>query len=114
MIVVTHGTNKFNDYSIFLSGMRTALINLPEGDDTFTIFSAGPVKVNNMALEFLNVANLKARGIKTKLVKIPQYWIKDNYEKIDFLAFYALPKEPIPDIIKSVGEKDVNVQVYRF
>lgn len=116
MIVVVQGTKGFNDYSIFLSGMRSALIHLPDEDKQFTIFSAGPVNINSMAMEFINVTerSLKARGIRTKLVKVPPSWIETNHRDIDLLAYYALPKEPIPDMITRVGNKDVNVQVYRF
>jgi hypothetical protein len=116
MIVVVQGAKGFDDYSIFLSGMRSALINLPDDDKQFTVFSAGPVNINNMAMEFINVTErgLKARGIKSKLVKIPPSWIEQNHHDIDLLAYYTLPKEPIPDMINKVGNKGVNVQVYRF
>lgn len=116
MIVVIQGTKGFSDYSIFLSGMRSALINLADDDKQFTVFSAGPVNINSMAMEFINVTerSLKAKGIKSKLVKIPPSWIEQNHHDIDLLAYYALPKEPIPDMINKVSNKGVNVQVYRF
>jgi hypothetical protein len=116
MIVVIQGTKTFKDYSVFMSGMRSALINLSEEDKQFTVFSAGPVNINNMAMEFINVTerSLKAKGIKPKLVKIPQGWIEQNYKDIDLLAYYALPKEEIPDMISRVSNKGVNVQFYRF
>lgn len=116
MIVVVQGTKGFDDYSIFLTGMRSALINLPEGDKQFTVFSAGPAKINSMAMEFINVTerSLRAKGIRSKLVKIPPSWIENNHQDIDLLAYYALPKEAIPDMITKVGNKGVNVHVYRF
>jgi len=116
MIVVVQGTKGFSDYSIFLSGMRSALINLPDDDKQFTVFSAGPVNINEMAMEFINVTerSLKAKGIKSKLVKIPPSWIEQNHHEIDLLAYYALPKEPIPAMIDKVSNKGVNVQFYRF
>ncbi len=116
MIVVVQGTKTFKDYSIFLSGMRSALINLPDDDKEFTVFSAGPVNINSMAMEFINVTErgLKARGIKSKLIKIPPSWIEQNHHNIDLLAFYALPKEEIPAMISKVSKKGVNVQFYRF
>lgn len=116
MIVVVQGTRGFNDYSIFLSGMRSALINLSDDDKQFTVFSAGPVNINSMVMEFINVTerSLKAKGIKSKFVKIPPSWIEQNHHDIDLLAYYALPKEPIPDMITRVSNKGVNVQFYRF
>jgi len=116
MIVVIQGTKGFSDYSIFLSGMRSALVNLPDDDKQFTVFSAGPVNINNMAMEFINVTerSLKAKGIKSKLVKVPPSWIEQNYQDINLFAYYALPKEPIPDMITRVSDNGVNVQVYRF
>lgn len=116
MIVVVQGTKGFNDYSVFLSGIRSALIHLPEGDKQFTVFSAGPANINSMAMEFINVTerSLKAKGIRSKLVKVPPSWIEQNHADIDLLAYYALPKESIPDMITRVSNKGVNVQFYRF
>ena len=116
MIVVIQGTKGFNDYSIFLSGMRSALINLPDEDKQFTVFSAGPANINSMAMEFINVTerSLKAKGIRSKLIKIPPSWIEQNHADIDLLAYYALPKESVPDMINKVSNKGVNVQFYRF
>jgi hypothetical protein len=57
---------------------------------------------------------MRAKGIRSKLVKIPPSWIEQHHHEIDLLAYYALPKEPIPDMINKVSDKGVNVQVYRF
>lgn len=116
MIVVVQGTKKFDDYSIFLSGIRSALIRKADDDKEFIIYSAGPLKINSMALEFLNVTErtMKAQGIKTKLVKVPPSWIKQNYTEIDYYAFYCVPKEPIPDAVTTISDKGVDVQIYRY
>jgi hypothetical protein len=115
MIVVVQGTKNFNDYSIFLSGMRSALIRKDESDKNITVFTAGPININNMAMEFVNVTerSLKAKGIKIKLVKIPPQWAEDNHADIDYFAYYCLPKETIPESIQRLRNKDVDVQVYR-
>jgi hypothetical protein len=115
MIVVVQGTKNFNDYSIFLSGIRSALIRKDEHDKEFIVFTAGPININNMAMEFLNVTerSMKAKGIKTKLVKIPPKWIEDNHAEIDYFAFYCLPKESLPDSVQTARAKDVDVQIYR-
>ncbi len=115
MIVVVQGTRNFDDYSIFLSGMRSALIRKDESDNEFTVFTAGPININNMAMEFINVTerSLKAKGIKAKIVKIPPKWIEENHADIDYFAYYCLPKESIPESIQRVRNKDVDVQIYR-
>lgn len=116
MIVVVQGTKTFSDYAVFLAGMRSALINLPDDDKQFTVFSAGPANINNMAMEFVNVTerSLKAKGIRSKLVKVPPSWIEQHHHEINLLAYYALPKEEIPAMITRVSNKGVNVQFYRF
>jgi hypothetical protein len=115
MIVVVQGTKSFSDYSVFLSGIRSALLNRDEDDKEFTVFTAGPLNINNMAMEFVNVTerSLKSKGIKTKLVKIPPKWISENHEDIDFFGFFCKTKEPVSDIATDMNKKDVNVQVYR-
>jgi hypothetical protein len=115
MIVVVQGTKSFDDYQTFLAGMRTALLNRNEDDKTFTVFSAGPLNINNMAMEFVNISErtLKAKGIKTKLVKIPPSWIADNHYDIDFFAYYCNRKEDLPIMVQDMNAKDVNVQIYR-
>jgi hypothetical protein len=115
MIVVVQGTKNFNDYSIFLSGMRSALIRRDESDKELIVFTAGPININNMAMEFLNVTerSLKAKGIKTKLVKIPPKWIEDNHSDIDYFAYYCLPKESVSSSVEFARAKDIDVQIYR-
>ncbi len=116
MIVVIQGTKRFDDYAVFLTGMRSALVHLDDDDKSFTVFSAGPANINAMAMEFINVTerSLKARGIKSKLVKVPPSWIEQHSHEIDLFAYYALPKEPIPEMVTAVSNKGVNVQFYRF
>ena len=115
MIVVVQGTKNFDDYSVFLSGIRSALLNRDENDKEFTVFTAGPLNVNNMAMEFVNVTerSLKAKGIKTKLVKIPPKWISENHGDIDFFGYFCKSKEPLTELVTDMNNKDVNVQVYR-
>ena len=116
MIVGVHGTRNFTEYSIFLRAMGTALSSLPEGDTEFLIYSAGPVKINSMALEFSNVLerSLKARGIKIKVFRVPPKWLKDNIKDIDYLAFFSKPKESLSDIVEIADSKDIEVGVYRY
>jgi hypothetical protein len=114
MIIGVQGTNNFYDYSVFLSGMGAALYRMGNEDKTFVIISAGPHNLNSMALEFLNVSNFKARGIKTKLVKVPPSWFKTNFSSINRFAFFANEKEQPSSVAKFLDTKDIDVQIYRY
>ena len=52
MIVAVQGTNKFNDYGVFIRSMGVAMSNMTEDDTEFIIYSAGPAKVNSFVSEF--------------------------------------------------------------
>lgn len=116
MIVAIHGSRNFSDYNIFLRAMHTALTQLPDGDTSVTIMSAGPAQINSFGQEFANITerSLKARGIKIKLIKIPPSWIKENLSNVNYLAYFSKPKEAIPDIVVMADAKDIEVGVYRF
>lgn len=116
MKIAIQGTRNFNDYSIFLRAMGTALSSMEPEDEEFTIFSAGPMQINSFGMEFSNVSerSLKARGIKIKLVKVPPSWIKENINIIDYLAYFSKPKEPYSDLVDLAEAKDISVGVYRY
>ena len=116
MIVAIQGTSNFNDYNVFLRAMGVALSSLPEGDTEFTVASAGPLRINQMGLEFVNVSerSLKARGIRAKLIKVPPKWIKDNIHNVGYLAYFSKPKEPISELVDFAEAKDIQVGVYRY
>ena len=116
MIVGIQGSKTFNDYNVFLRAMGVALSSLPEGDTDILVASAGPLNINNMGMEFVNISerSLKARGIKIKIVKIPPSWIKENLNEINYLAYFSKPKESLPEIVELADAKDIEVGVYRF
>ena len=116
MILVIQGTRNFSDYNIFLRAMGTALSSMDQDDKEFLIFSAGPVNINAMGLEFANVSerSLKARGIKIRLNKVPPSWVKQNIQDVDYLAFFSKPKEPVSDLVELAEDKDKEVGIYRY
>lgn len=116
MIVAIQGTKGFNDYAVFLRGIGNALRDLPEGDKEFTIMSAGPININQFALEFSNVSerSLKAHGVKTKVVKIPPSWVKENINKVNYFLFFSKPKEQYSELVHLAEAKDIEVGVYRY
>lgn len=116
MIIGVQGSRNFDDYSVFLRAMGTSLSMMDEDDKSFTIYSAGPARINSMALEFANVSerSLKARGIKIKVQKVPAYFIKDNIEVMGYFAYFSKPKEPVSDLVSYAEGKDAEVGVYRY
>jgi hypothetical protein len=116
MIVAIQGTKAFDDYTVFLRAMGTALSQMQDSDKEFYVYSAGPAQTNSMALEFCNVSErgLKARGIKIKLIKMPPSWIKENIHNIDYFAFFSKPKEAVSPLVSYAESKDASVGVYRF
>jgi hypothetical protein len=96
--------------------MGTALRDLPDGDQEFLIFSAGPMRINAFGQEFSNISErtLKSKGIKIKLVKVPPSWIDSNLAVIDYFAFFSKPKETWSKQAQNAHDKDANLWVYRF
>jgi hypothetical protein len=116
MIVAIQGTRNFSDYNVFLRAMGTALSSAKAGDTEFYLYSAGPVNINTMAMEFSNVSerSLKSRGIKIKMLKVPPSWIKENIYDVEYFAYFSKPKEPTSDLVSFAESKDVEVGVYRY
>lgn len=116
MIIGIHGTRNFDDYNVFLRAMGTAFSMMDSEDREITIYSAGPSKINSMAMEFSNVSErgLKARGIRIRMHKVPPRWMKDNISSIDYLTFFSKPKEPVSDVVEAAEAKDIEVGVYRY
>lgn len=116
MRIAIQGSKSFNDYSVFLRAMGTALYSLSEDDSEFHIYSAGPAQINEMGMEFSNVSerSLKARGIKIRLFKVPPSWIKQNIHDIDYFAYFSKPKEPVSQLVDLAEAKDIEVGIYRF
>jgi hypothetical protein len=116
MKIGIQGSKKFDDYTIFLRAIGTALSTLPEGDTNVHIYSAGPSRINSFCMEFTNISerSLKARGIKIKFSKVPPSWIRENINDIDYLAYFSKPKEPVSDLVDLAEAKDIEVGIYRY
>jgi hypothetical protein len=115
MIIGMQASRNFNDYQIFLRAMGTALYDIGE-DTEFTIITAGPHKLNDMAMEFINISErtLKNKGIKTKVVKMPPVALKERIHDMDAFFYFSLPKETPSDLVKEAEDKDVEVFIYRY
>ncbi len=116
MIVAIQGTKSFDDYTIFLRAMGTAMSMLPEGDKEIYVYSAGPAHINAMGMEFTNISerSLKARGIKIKFIKVPPSWVKENINDVGYLAYFSKPKESLSELVRVAEAKDIQVGVYRY
>lgn len=115
MIIGMQASRNFADYSIFLRAMGTALYDLG-GDTEFTILTAGPHKLNDMAMEFVNISErtLKAKGIKAKVVKMPDKAIQERLLDLDSFIYFSLPKETPSELALEAEAKDLEVLFYRF
>jgi hypothetical protein len=113
-MVGVQGTKSFNDYAVYLSGMALVLRRLKDQDTELTIFSAGPKRIGEMAEEFVNVSNFKARGIKAKVVMVPERWMRENHYNLEMFSFFANEKESFSDLVNFLDSKDVDVQVHRY
>lgn len=116
MIVAVQGSKSFSDYTIFLRAMRTALYSMDSSDKEIIIWAAGPVKVNNMALEFSNISedSLRARGIKIQTRRIPESLLKDKMKDVGYLAFFSKPGEPVSKMVDLADKLGVDAGVYTY
>lgn len=116
MIVGVQGSRSFDDYTIFLRAMGTALSMMEEGDSEFLIYSVGPAKVNSMAIEFANVTerSMKAQGIKIKVNKVPFSWAKENMFVLNYFAYFGKPGDRQSELVDIADRKNVEAGVYRY
>ena len=116
MIVVVQGTNGFNDYQVFLRAMGVALSNLKEDDNHLYIHSVCPVRVNSMAMEFVNISerSMRSRGIKIKLKYTPPSWVIENMSSINYFAYLSTPNEPKGNLVKEAEENNIEVGIFKY
>ena len=112
--MVTQGSRNFNDYSVFLRAMFTSLSMMDPSDKTFIIYSAGPLRINQMSEEYINVSNFRSRGIKAKFMRVNEDFIKANIDDIDYVTYFCNKGEPIGNLISFAEENNVEVGPYRF
>jgi hypothetical protein len=117
MILGIQGSSEFNDYSIFLSGMALALRKmdvLDLEDRDITIFSSGPKRISEMAMEFVNVSDFKSRGIRAKVVKVPESWFRNSFHQVDLFIYFCNERQPLSKLSDFLDQKEVDVQVMRY
>ena len=116
MIVAVQGTSEFNDYTVFLRAMAVALSALPNEDRDFSIYSAGPARINSMVSEFSNMSErgFKARGKRIKFYKVPPSWIEENIQDVKYFAYLSKPNEPVSKLVGHAEKNNVDVGIYRY
>lgn len=116
MIVGVQGTSSFTDYNVFLRAMAVAMSNMPANDNEIHVYTAGPVKINSMASEFVNLSErgLKSRGRKIKLYKVPPSWIEDNIQSFNYFAFFSQPKEKVSSLVDVAEQNNIEVGIFRY
>ena len=115
MIMGVQGSRKFNDYDVFMRGMRTALSSM-EDDAELYIYSAGPAKLNAMAIGFANITErtLKSQGIKIQVRRVPPTWFEEYMKDVDLFAYFCTPGEPNSNLIEVAESVDKIPYIYRY
>lgn len=115
MIMGVQASHKFEDYNIFLRAMHTALFEIKDDAELY-IYSAGPGKLNNMAIEFANITerSLKAKGIKIQVRRVPPSWFREYMSDIDFFAYFCKPGEGVSDLVDLAESNGKVPYIYRY
>jgi hypothetical protein len=116
MIVAVHGTTDFDDYQVFLRAMSVALSGMQDGDKDFIVYSAGPAAINSFVSEFCNLSErgMKSRGRKIKFIQVPPWYIEENIQSINYLAFLSKPKQPVSKLVTTAEQNNVEVGIFRY
>lgn len=114
MKVAVQGTKEFLNYDVFMRAMGVALSDVKDGE--FIVYSAGPVNVNNFASEFCNMSerNLKARGIKVKLIKVPASYIQEHMKDFNYFAFLSTPNQKPSSLASYADLSGVETGIFRY
>lgn len=96
--------------------MGRALSMLSDEDNSFTVYSAGPANINSMVTEFVNITerSLKARGVRSRVQKVPPGWLAENISDVDLFLYFCIPKESYSKVYDMAVKKDIEAEIYRF
>ena len=116
MIVGVQGTSSFADYQVFLRAMGVALSTMPNEDEYFYIYTAGPANINKMVMEFVNVSEkgMKSRGKKIKMFKVAPSWIIENISEINYFAYLSKPQETTSKLVAQAQLNNVEVGIFKY
>lgn len=116
MIVGVQGTSSFSDYQVFLRAMGVALSSMPNEDEYFYIYTAGPANINKMVMEFVNVSEkgMKSRGKKIKMFKVAPSWIAENILDFNYFVYLSKPKEGSSKLVAQAQLNNVEVGIFQY
>jgi hypothetical protein len=116
VIIGVHGTNSFDDYSVFMRAMGVAMSDMKNDDKEFFVYTFGPTKVNNFAAEFCNLSErgMKARGKKIRFYKVPISWGEENMQYFNYFAFFSKPNEPVSKLVSKAELDGIEVGIFRY
>ena len=116
MIVGVQGTSTFEDYNVFLRAMGVAMSSMPTEDKYFDVYTAGPVKINSMVSEFVNLSErgMKSRGKKIRSYKVPPSWIEENVNSLNYFAFFSKPKENASKLVEIAEKNNIEIGIFRY
>ena len=116
MIVGVQGSSNFSDYKGFLRGMGVALSGMAADDQHFYIYSAGPSKLNSMAMEFVNLSErgMRSRGKKIKMYKVPPSWITEHISEINYFAYFSTDSDKNSRLVYDAQEHNVETGIFKY
>lgn len=116
MIVGVQGTSSFSDYQVFLRAMGVALSSMPNEDEYFYIYTAGPANINKMVMEFVNVSEkgMKSRGKKIKMFKVAPSWLGENILDINYFVYLSKPKETTSKLVTQAQLNNIEVGIFQY
>jgi hypothetical protein len=112
--IVVQGTKEFSDYNVFMRAMGVALSGIR--DKEFNVYSVGPAQINSFTAEFCNMSenSLKQRGIKTKFYRVPQSFVEENMNTVDYVAFLSTPNQKPSKLVASAELSGVEIGLFRY
>lgn len=116
MILGVQGSSSFNDYHVFLRAMAVGLSGMPEDDEHFYIYTAGPANINTMVMEFVNVSEkgMKSRGKKIKMFKVAPEWLSENISELNYFAFLSKPGERYSKLVAEAKLNNIEVGTFNY
>lgn len=116
MIVAVQGTSDFDDYNVFLRAISVALSDMADDDKQVIIYSVGPANINSFVTQFSNISerSFKARGKKVKYFKVPQSFVQEQIDNIDYFAFLSKPRQPVSKLTKLAEDANIEVGIFQY
>lgn len=117
MIIVVEGTKAFEDYSTFTRAMSVAMSSFDkENDNSIQVWSAGPANINSYTAAFCNLTEnyLKQKGVKLRFTKVPYTYVEENFQYVDYFAFFSADNERWSRLASKADAADVRMEVYKY